>query len=166
MPKIIGIDQSLRSTAWVEIDAFTGEIESLGLIKTKKNDEISKEERFLGIAESLMGLIREKKPFAVGIEGLSYNSSANATRDLAGLFYMILGEFLKENISYRIYPPLMVKAFAAGGRAGKEELFDAIPEKERKKILQTGAKKTTGLYDLSDAYHIASLLRSELAGEK
>ena len=53
-------------------------------------------------------------------------------------------------------PPNTVKKVATGkGKADKQELYEALPLKPQALFSEKmGLKKTTGLYDLTDAYWI------------
>ena len=59
-----------------------------------------------------------------------------------------------------IITPGTVKKQATGdGKAQKPAIFAALPSEFRTKIVDAGYKKTTGMYDIADAYWIATCVR-------
>ena len=82
----------------------------------------------------------------------------NNTRDLGGLFYIVMVRLTVNNdFNVQIVNPKTLKKWATGkGNAKKEEMIDAVPQ-EIKNIFgdKLGCKKTTGLDDMCDAYHLA-----------
>ena len=157
---VCGIDQSFTNTAIIIFDLNTEEILDLKVFKTVKRSgtlEHSPEERILAIKDLVIDIILEYDCSLIFIEGLSLNSNSRTMRDLAGLYYVLLTSFLSIGVPSVSFPPLSVKAFAKRGNSSKEELFDVICDKDKEIIVSTNAKKTTGLYDLSDAYHIGKL---------
>lgn len=89
------------------------------------------------------------------MEGLSFGSMTNATRDLAKLQGIIEKEvFDRVGLVCEIVAPTSLKKFATGsGRAKKEEMFEALPEEIS--ILFSEVPKTKGRFDLTDAYFLA-----------
>jgi len=157
---ICGIDQSFTHTAVVIFDLDTEEIIDLKLFKTLKKVgqiEYSPEERIFSIRDKVIEFVQSHYCSIVFIEGLSLNSNSRTMRDLAGLYYVLLTTFIDKVIPCVSFPPLSVKAFAKKGNSSKEEMFDLIPKIDQDILLESGAKKTTGIYDLSDAYYIGKL---------
>ncbi len=151
--KIIGIDQSYSCTGICVFE--DGELIHSEVLKTTK--DIDKFERASIIAEYILSTAVFNEPDCVGIEGLAFGMRGDATRDLAGLQFCIINKLRFEgNFKVEIIAPNAVKKFATGdGRAKKEELYEALPQITQKTFLDIGVKKTTGLYDLTDAYWIA-----------
>jgi Holliday junction resolvasome RuvABC endonuclease subunit len=160
---ICGIDQSLTSTALVIFNLNSEEVLATYLIKTKNKDtklktEYPKEERIKSIRDEVEIILKKHSVEYVFLEGLSLNNkNSRSARDLAGLFYSLIILCLDNFIPYEFYPPTTVKAFACKGNSSKEEVFSKIPEEVREMFNKIKAKKTTGLYDLSDAYFIGKL---------
>lgn len=153
--KIIGIDQSYSCTGLTFFE--DGEMLRAEVFKTTKEFDIH--ERAQSIALHILSQAFWFEPDVVGIEGLAFGMRGDATRDLAGLQYVIINKLRFEgNFKVEVVAPNAVKKFTTGsGRAKKEELYEALPQKTQTKFLELGVKKTTGLYDLTDAYWIAKL---------
>ena len=154
---ICGIDQSLTNTAIVVFDYNTEEIVDLKVFKSTKRSgdrEFTPEERIFALNESIQAYVLEHDCEYVFLEGLSLNSNSRTMRDLAGLYYVIKSTFYGNGTPCHHIPPKSVKAFALHGNAKKDEMFDVIPERDKEILIETKTKKTTGLYDLSDAYWI------------
>lgn len=152
--KILGIDQSYTSTGYCIIDEFENVLD-FGTIKTSQNDgDIFKRARF--ITDSLKKIANDNNVDFVGLEGLAFGGFGNATRDLAGLQFLIVDAFGSSYI--KIYAPTSVKKLAVGKKKGKiqkQDLFDSLPEKIKNDFLSSGLKKTKGLYDVVDSYWIS-----------
>lgn len=108
------------------------------------------------------------------IENIGFGSTGDATRGLAGLQFLIIDEFIRDNEdwgnpnreqpSVDLAPPTTIKKFATGnGRADKEDLFNALPDEVKEIFGQI--PKTKGRYDLTDAYFI-SLYGYDFKGKK
>jgi Holliday junction resolvasome RuvABC endonuclease subunit len=55
-----------------------------------------------------------------------------------------------------IPPPNELKKYATGkGNADKELMHSSLPEDIRKRLEEKNYRKTTGLYDIADAYWLA-----------
>jgi Holliday junction resolvasome RuvABC endonuclease subunit len=157
---ICGIDQSLTHTAVVIFDLNTEELLDFKLFKSigKSGDKkYTPEERIFLLKNNIIEYVSNFSCSIVFIEGLSLNSNSRTMRDLAGLYYVLMTSFMELSIPAVAFPPLSVKAFAKNGRSSKEEMFEMIPDIDKDNILSSGAKKTSGLYDLSDAYFIGKL---------
>lgn len=151
----IGIDQSMSCTGLV---ILKDDVDMLyyGTIKTSK-DEGSIFKRFNIISEKIIDLIIEYNVDEVKIEGIPFGRiPGNASRDLAGLQAVIISNILdQQGKECIIIPPKAVKKFATdNGNAKKPEMLEAVPEQHRVKFVDAGYKKTTGIYDLADAYFI------------
>ena len=153
--KTLGIDQSMSCSGLVIFEDL--EMTYHGVIKTSKEDG-SIFVRFNDITNQILKLIKEYNIDDINIEGIPFGRlPGNASRDLAALQGVIVSKILevydKECI---IIPPTAVKKYATGkGNAKKVDMLEAVPEKHRNMFIESGFKKTTGLYDLADAYFIA-----------
>lgn len=149
MEYYIGIDQSYTSTGIVIIDGIDQLID-YKIITSDKSKSIH--QRAHDIAEKIMFKIEQYNDVYIAIEGLAYGMRGNATRDLAGLQFVIMDNLLDYNV--KIVTPTELKKFATGnGRASKDEMIAKLPEY----ILNifNKIKKSKGLADLADAYHLA-----------
>ena len=160
---IIGIDQSFTNNAFCIFNNL-GELVDFDVIKSKKvTDDTSYEERILEITEALFEKLERHNIRHISLEGLSMAKNSITARHLAGLFYYLCIEFKKRGISYSVIPPTTVKKFAVKGNAKKEEMFEVLPQDIKEQFLERGFKKTTGLFDLTDAYFIGKYtLRHEI----
>jgi len=166
---ICGIDQSLTNTGIIIFNYNTEEIVDLKVFKsTKRNGkkEFTPEERIFALNESIQEYVLEHSCEFVFLEGLSLNSNSRTMRDLAGLYYVIKSSFYGNGTPCHHIPPKSVKAFALNGNAKKDEMFDVMPENDKEILLETKAKKTTGLYDLSDAYWIGKFGLNKLKNDE
>lgn len=159
--KILGIDQSYTSAGYCVLDNDENII-TFGTIKTSPDDgDVFKRAR--EITNQLKKIATDNSVDYVGLEGLAFGGFGNATRDLAGLQFLIVDEFGSDNVT--ITAPTAVKKLALGKRKGKttkHDLFEALPELTQKSFLDFGLKKTKGLYDVTDSYWISiSTLRSK-----
>lgn len=154
--RILGIDQSYTGTGFSLIDT-NNSVDILieyGIIRS--NIEKDKFDRSKDIAIDVYALCLIHKPDYVGIEGLAFGMRGDSTRDLAGLQFMIVNKIRELGLKVFVVPPNSVKKVGTGkGNAKKEEMYAALPLEVKEKFIKTGAKKTTGLYDLTDSYFIA-----------
>lgn len=150
--KILSIDQSYTNTGYCVLDET--EMLDCGLISSSKDDDIFK--RAFNIAYQLVTLADSHQPTILALEGLAFSMRGNATRDLAGLQFTIVNALRINGYPVTIVPPNVVKKTATGkGNAKKEVLLEALPEQIRYHFEENvGAKKSRGLYDLTDAYWI------------
>ncbi len=150
---ILGVDQSFTSTGWTIIDE-SEEVLEFGIIGTSKDDgDVFTRARI--IVDKLNEIITSYPIDYIGIEGLAFGGQGNATRDLAGLQFMIIDSLRPRIID--ITAPTAVKRLAVNGRKGKiekKDLFEALPENIQKLFLERGLKKTRGLFDVTDSYWI------------
>lgn len=93
----------------------------------------------------------------ISVEGLAYAKAGDATRDLAGLQFVMV-TYLRQLCNYHveIVYPTTAKKYATGkGNSKKEQLLEHLPEDVSTWFKdKLNAKKSTGLYDLTDAYWI------------
>ena len=157
--RVMGIDQSLTSTAYVVVNEDK-EVLSSGVIRTTKEDSLPN--RCIAISNSLQEATlmhwAEDDEFMVSIEGLSYGSIGSATRNLAVLMGHIQSEMFMGDDNWLETPATSLKKFATGnGRAEKVDMLEAVPEDFRDYIKANYKKtgKQSGLTDLPDAYWLA-----------
>lgn len=150
--RILAIDQSYTSSGLVILD--DGSITHAELFSSVPTEDIFM--RAWAVTEHIQKLAGKFKPDFVAMEGLAFSKFGNATRDLAGLQYMIMGILrFVEGYEVLVISPNTVKKVATGkGNAKKELLLESLPEDVKSRFVSMGAKKTKGLYDLSDAYWI------------
>jgi Holliday junction resolvasome RuvABC endonuclease subunit len=154
MSKVMGIDQSLNGTAVciIENDILV----DFCVIRTNKFKDVFS--RTLSIALELCEIYEKYKPNIVHIEGLAFAMRGNATRDLAGLLFTIINVMVLKHpeVQLLIVPPTTLKKYATGsGKAKKEDMIACLPEDVMKRFTDAKYKKTTGLADLADSYHLA-----------
>lgn len=150
--KILAIDQSFTSSGVVLLE--DGIMTHAELFKS--NNELDTFARVWEITSRLRLIVARFAPDIVALEGLAFSKFGNATRDLAGLQYSIVTciRYIDEK-NVVIIPPNTVKKVATGnGQAKKDQMYDALPHDTKEYFIKMGAKKTKGLYDLSDAYWI------------
>jgi len=153
MMKTIGIDQSYTKTAVVVLQ--DGELDDFIVFTSNKNDDIFY--RCWKLTKDICEFADMKKPDLINIEGLSFASFGDATRNLSGLQFSIVSK-LRFELSYvvDIVSPMTLKKAATGsGKAKKPEMIAALPEKVLTKFKDSGYKRANGLEDLADAYHLS-----------
>lgn len=153
---ILGIDQSMSCSGLI-ILKDDKEMLYHGTIKTSK-EEGSDFKRFNIITDLIIDLIPKYDVEKVKIEGLPMGRSVgNSHKTLAGLQAVIISKILETyGMECVIVPPKAVKKFATdNGNAKKPEMLEAVPEHHRNEFINSGYKKTTGIYDLADAYFIS-----------
>lgn len=153
---ILGIDQSYTKTAFVIIGDNNG-LEEFGVISTNKEENSFS--RALSVSCAINDVYLRYTPSIVNIEGLAFGLKGNATRDLAGLQYVILVRLMDidPNVNFNIITPKSVKKFATdNGNASKKDMINALPDMVKQKFMDRNYKLTTGLADLADAYFIAT----------
>lgn len=173
---LLAIDASLTSCGYA-IFNDNKEVIEIGTIRTspKENNKgifysESKLARMSYIAGKILDLTKENKINEIAIESLSFASIGNATRDLAGLFYLILG-LLKftgfDESKFNLLTPQAVKSYAKTFlpnleydkkgkiitkiKMGKNEMIEAYKYAFADSIY---ANKANGLADMVDACFI------------
>jgi Holliday junction resolvasome RuvABC endonuclease subunit len=158
MKLTMGVDQSLTSTGIVLLQDGELKNETFALRITSNKDN-NQYERVRQICDDFKDLLKQSKPDRLVFEGLAFGAKGNSVRVLAGVQFGMIVEALREgyivNSNLFIVTPNAVKKFATGvGNSNKEAMFKALPLDVRETLLKV-AKKTTGLFDLTDAYWIA-----------
>lgn len=158
MKKFVGIDQSYTSSGYCIVDE-AGTVIEIGTVKTSNKTGGDIYTRAQSVAVALEQLVKQYDPHMCGIEGLAFGMRGDATRDLAGLQFVIITQFRRETNygeNMVIVSPNAVKKFATSkGKASKQEMVDSLPANVLDLIQEKNYKKSTGLYDVTDAYFIA-----------
>jgi len=162
--KILAIDQSYTSSGIVILE--DGVMTHFELFKTDPSKDIFS--RAWDAAIHMKSMAETYKPDHIIMEGLAFSKFGDATRDLAGLqFVMITILRFQEGYDVLVIPPNTVKKVATGkGNAKKEQLLECLPVDVKEQFVARGAKKTKGLYDLSDAYWIGKSGIIEIGNRK
>lgn len=150
--RYLGIDQSYRSSGIVVLE--NGEIIHCERFVTDIEQDVYF--RAQELASHIQDVAIQYKPKRVALEGLSFGSKGNVTRDLGGLLFTIIIYLRHAGWNPEIIAPPTVKKFATGkGNSKKEALIESLPSHVRSEFDALKVKKTTGLSDLTDAYWIA-----------
>lgn len=152
---VIGLDLSLTSTGIVVFENSI--MKAHHVLSSNAKDDIHARINYL--RKELFNHIRKYvvKDTQIIIEGLAFSSVGNATRNLAGLFFVSYNMIhYNMNLPITVVPPTTLKKYATGnGKAKKEDMFDSISNPDQLTIGNT-YKKTKGRYDVCDAYWLAS----------
>jgi len=153
--KVLGIDQSYSSCGLMLINNHKIAASELFKADNKK----TRFEQAFQLASQIGTFCLSNEPDWICLEGLAFAMRGNATRDLAGLQFVIVVHLIYRCSyadKYSIVPPNTLKKFATDkGNAKKEQLYEHLPVEARNYIDDTGVKKSTGRYDLTDAYWLA-----------
>lgn len=156
----LGLDQSLTSTGVVVIQHLDDKYkvlhyESIQTKPTGLEDYADVLHRANEIADRLYNIVFDYNVTDISIEGLSFGSKGNATRNLAMLFAIICNR-LQITEPYTV-PPTTLKKFATGnGRADKKEVLAAVEQHNIELFKQLDSMTIkAGKYDLSDAFFLA-----------
>lgn len=150
---ILAIDQSFTSSGIVVLrDGIMLHCEKH---ITDKTQDIF--ERSWDVTQRVEKVAKDYNVDVVAMEGLAFAGMGNATRDLAGLQFVIVTYMrFVNNYPFALYAPGTIKKLATGkGNSKKELMIEALPDNIRNDFDAIGVKKTTGLGDLADAYWIA-----------
>lgn len=156
MSIIIGIDQSYTSTGVCVINSDKQVLELFTITASTSIGDTFARSNY--IADEICKLVTKHSPVGVGMEGLAYAMTGDATRDLAGLLFVVVNKlrYVHNYDNIITIPPNTLKKLATGkGNAKKELLYIALPEDVKKLIEANNYRKTTGMYDVTDAYWIA-----------
>ena len=156
MKGIIGIDLSITSTGFfIEGSAgYRG-----GVIKTSPQDgDFYK--RATIIMMKLDELIRQYPDYLIAIESPAYGARGAQSYVLFGIHFLACTLFYKHGREAVQFSPTSIKKFATGkGNSKKDIMFESLPEDIKLYLEKLGLKKSTGLYDATDAYWIAQYLK-------
>lgn len=158
----LGIDQSLSCTALVMTDLRNYQLVDIKTIETKPAQFESIFQRVLFIADEVMKFYHENMYaetfYDIVIEGLSFGSNTNATRDLAALQAAIMFRLIDVDMEKytRIIAPTSLKKFSTGkGNAKKIDMFEFLPPDIKSNFQQF--PKTRGRFDLMDAFFLSCM---------
>lgn len=153
MSNICGIDQSYTCTG-IWITDLNGDTLHIEPVKTTKDEFPDIIERAVHIAERVYQLVVEYNVSTVNIEGLSYGSGGDQTRNLGGLYFLIMYKLKSlDDVDINIYAPTSLKLKATGyGKSTKDDMFDYLPDDIKETISRYSPKKVRE--DLTDAYHL------------
>jgi len=151
--KSLGIDQSYTHTGMVLLD--NSKLEYFNIISSDKNDDIFY--RSWWIANTISDIVLSLNPDYVTIEGLSFGSRGNQTRNLSGLQFSIINKLRFDNkfIVHIVAPPTLKKFATGNGKCDKNLMISSLPENVLTSFKEENYKKSTGLTDLADAYWLA-----------
>lgn len=156
MGVVIGIDQSYTSTG---VCVMTDDKEVLELYTMRTPVTVGDVfARADAVSNKLAAVVTKYTPIGIGLEGLAFAMTGSATRDLAGLQFTVVNKLRYAYGFHNIVipSPNTVKKLATGkGNAKKDALYDALPDDIKKRIEASNYRKTTGMYDVTDAYWIA-----------
>ena len=157
---VLGIDQSYTSTGYCYLDTKDDIILDCGIISTKPDKDIYY--RAHRISQELKRSCQLMEPHLIGIEGLAYCATGNATRDLGGLHFAIVLQ-LRYNIRYEdrltVVAPNTLKKFATGhGHADKPKMFEHVPEHHKERILE-GKFTKKQREDIVDSFWLAKFVQ-------
>lgn len=157
----IGFDQSYTSTGYC---VYEDTVIDYGTLHTSKDDLIY--DRAGIVAKNIIDIINKYPNCRVSLEGLAFGMMGSATRDLAGLQFVIINN-IKQHTHVKdvtIISPTSLKKFATGSGGSKKIkvtkpiMFKSLPD-EYQKLFKQKHKASTGLYDITDAYYLAKYLQ-------
>ena len=165
--RILAVDQSYTSCGIIilEYKDDSDQYEIVHLERYVTNAETDMFARAWEVKQRITELALTNNVDYTALEGLAFAMTGNATRDLAGLQFVIVTALrYVEKQGVLVIPPNTVKKIATGkGNAKKEEMYEKLPQEVKDKLEEAKLKKTTGRYDLTDAYWIA---RSAIEAKK
>lgn len=154
----LGIDQSLTSTGVCVIAYPSLQVLYTGALCTSKTEHDGYADviiRANDIANKLENIIDMYKVTDIAIEGLSFGSRGDATRNLAILFGVIC---TKLNITqpYTVAPTSLKKFATGNGKADKKQMLAAIENEDGTLFSQLdNLTIKAGKYDIADGYWLA-----------
>lgn len=150
---VLGVDQSLTSTAMVV--GGNGEVDHIDVFLTKpdKTDDLADYKRCKAISDKVLSVANHFMVDMVYIEGLSFNAPGSSNRQLAGLLYTIVINLLEAGFEVQVVAPTSLKKHAVGkGNAKKDQMIEALPD-FMKDALEGYPKKSRD--DIADAYWLS-----------
>jgi crossover junction endodeoxyribonuclease RuvC len=161
--RILAVDQSFTSCGLIVFE----DGKMLALHRFVSNKELDNFDRAWEVASAVRGTAAQYKVDRVALEGLAFGGVGDATRNLAGLQYVIVTLLrFEDKLPTMIIPPTNVKKMATGkGNAKKEDLYAALPPDVKEIFEANNYKKTKGLYDMTDAYWIGQAAKTIISSE-
>jgi len=162
----LGIDQSYTYTGWSILDGDKNIIDC-GVISTSKDEGIFTRANY--IATTLGDIVQKHTP-KIAIEGLAYGMTGSATRDLAGLQFVIVCYLQKLQYEVDIIAPKSIKMHAhkkiildepelkAKEMKKKQNMYKALPQTIKEQLEPYKLLKTKGLYDVTDSWWLAAAI--------
>lgn len=152
----MGVDQSYTSSGFCIVDGNSNHVTDFGTFTTSK--ELDVYDRANLVADFIIDKAVACGVGHISIEGLAFGIRGDATRDLAGLLFTIVGNVRRRapHIGLTIIAPTSLKKFATGtGKSDKAAMIAAVPQTTLDRFVEAKYKKTTGLADIVDAYWLA-----------
>ena len=161
---VLGVDQSYTSSGIVVMDKQSDNITVIHNSTFNTPKEMNIYERAWKISLHIVDLCKKYSVDCVAIEGLAFGMRGDATRDLAGLQFVIISKLMCEcNTPVEVVSPKALKKFATdNGKATKKDMIAALPDDVLVKFKGEGYKLTTGLADLADGYFLAKYLITQV----
>jgi hypothetical protein len=162
----MGIDQSYTYTGWCVLTK-NKDIVDCGVISSYKHEDIFTRANHI---TTLLGLVVQKYVPEIAIEGLAFGMIGNATRDLAGLQFVIICHLKILQFKSTIIAPTTIKKHARQilqisdplikmtDMKRKQNMHLALPQKIKEQLEPYKFLKTKGLYDVVDAWWLSSTL--------
>ena len=125
--RILGIDPGIGRTGFGIIDTSGQKLTavSYGCIETAAKTEMGR--RLTDLYDQIVGLIKEHKPDAVGIEDLFFNTNAKTALIVGQARGVIMLAVSKSKVPLAVYTPLQVKMAVTGyGRAEKGQVAQMV----------------------------------------
>lgn len=155
---LMSIDQSLSCSGYIIWDTTSSDpsVRSWGVIKTPSGTEVI--ERLRSVMVTLDDLITVHQVTDIVIESLPYGARSTSVRPLAALYYFIHNLCVDRGVTFSEANVSGVKKLATGkGNADKNSMIEYFALRDPElwsAVLSAGLKKSTGLADVADAYHI------------
>ena len=131
-----------------------GEMVEFSTIKTTPKDNMYK--RSLYVGGKVNEYILKYPNHEVVLEAPAFMGKGSRVYQLFGFHYFVATLIFRHKGNFTQVPPTTLKKFATGsGKAKKEDMFEVLPTDIKKKFLKEH-KKSTGIYDLADAYALAN----------
>lgn len=149
-----GIDQSYTKTAIVILN--DDYLDNFVILSSDKDMDIFT--RCWDLTNKISEFVLLHKPDNINIEGISFGSRGDQTRNLSGLQFSIINRlrFVDKFSNINLIAPTTLKKFATGnGRSDKKLMIEALPPDVLDRFKDAGYKRANGLEDLADAYWLA-----------
>ena len=154
----LSLDISIRCTGYCILDDTTQELVAFGTIKTD-NTKGNINTRLNHLVTRIKSVVAEYKITRCVLEAPAFGARGAMSYSLFGVHFFVVWLLDSLRLSVTQYAPTSLKKFATGnGRASKEAMVGALPEDIKKLFVGSNLKKTTGLYDVTDAYFLGKKL--------